>query len=1122
MRLVEATFDWHFNPVDAESMKTTSEIPTISNFKYLRWKTFSDPDVDIDVDEDEGELSFYDPNTNNLKEITIAPNTMFYSASNGYLLAVYKGTSSVILDNHLHANWDGNDWNLYTETYINSRAYSIEQDTYVTAGPVVYHQYPGIMPFNLNTDTGNGIDTLDTNDIKMTNVYMAVAEIDKDYLGFANLSENSTSFSPHNIWIPLISGVNSNKDSTQREFYAISAFHDVAQWSYGATLWPGGPSSPVVPSYHHSSRVINALALETFDTSSGVAKANEFLMGTGHLYDNCTAIFKNIKNSFEAMTYSLQDTSAPLGLDSQTNYNAFDDGESGKDQHSPNLMIKRRGKHCAILGTRTKEKILSNEEVLRTVFPETDHAGSDTHDGELFNAQMFIKPQFNLTDITTGTLTSHGYAVNGTSKILSFWMNNASTHNWMSFMPDLTGHYIVSNQTQNGVLPADISTLLNDGSLAFTDTTITVDSNAGFPSSGTIKIFGSYTYELGGTQTVADVWETITYTGKNSTTQLTGCTRNSTGKTHNAGGISYPLTYIHPDNSEIINITFNKSGVPDYIAKITNHTITATGGYSKHNLTLDTALNVSSNGNTYRLMRISDTTFNETPNSFEVNNMFDTGLQYNKETDNLLTGKEGGSDSYQESIYAMYMLLDIDTQNTFIERRDIDNAISLFSNGQGIDCFVTDGLNEERKSLSISLEDSGVKYLKFNYNGELTGNGLVSFGETFTIETPTKITVTPKRAFIGATVSVGSDAITAAEEILEEIDIDIDTTERNITYTGNIVSGVNGTTITLTANANTNIAIGDDIYNQDGKLIGKIGSINGINIELAEVDSGGADIFHTPIAQDEITLYEKAPFILNTNFTESDVFNTINFLSAKRGFEFQFANDKLKIQDTNNYDTKRKYSLQYKDGNNLISVDSNQSLFDKKNKVVVIGDNVKATVQLLSASGGDLKHIDANIKHAKEAKIKAEQLLTLHNTPAKKITLSMQKKGFELMKPGDLITLNFPNHNIPADDYIVFEIENAMSSIAKITVGTYNKTIAERLSEMNLSQDKGFTNVFTKDIATEVTAQFLFEQGVLKEQSASYTLTTPTGTTIGYFSTLGYSNVLSSGSDIVETREIPV
>ena len=203
-------------------------------------------------------------------------------------------------------------------------------------------------------------------------------------------------------------------------------------------------------------------------------------------------------------------------------------------------------------------------------------------------------------------------------------------------------------------------------------------------------------------------------------------------------------------------------------------------------------------------------------------------------------------------------------------------------------------------------------------------------------------------------------------------------------------------------------------------------------------------------------------------------FKSLNFLAVKAGLEYTFNNNKIDLQDINKYSTKRKFSLKYNTGANLISVENNESLFDTATKVIVIGDNVKASIEdPYAANKITLKHIDSNIKDVKEAKVKAEQILELHSTPAKKITLRMQRKGYETMRPGDLISLDFPNHNIPADDYIVFEIEDAMAKIATITVGTFNKTIAERLTELHSSQDDGFTNLFTLNSTVELKTQFI-------------------------------------------------
>ena len=301
-------------------------------------------------------------------------------------------------------------------------------------------------------------------------------------------------------------------------------------------------------------------------------------------------------------------------------------------------------------------------------------------------------------------------------------------------------------------------------------------------------------------------------------------------------------------------------------------------------------------------MRISETTFEDTPDYFEVNKMFDTGLKYDVVTQNFTTAEEdsGGSEAeteyliYQESLYAMYLLLDIDTFNTHIDRRTLNDAKATFNDGDSLECFITDGKNKTEKNLIVSKTTNN---LRFSYDGKLTGYGVVSFGEIFNIESSgTPDNKEPIEAFIGTTISIGTDAEQAMVEILEENEIKVDNTIKNITYTGNIVdSDTTGTSIALTA-SHSNIALGDIIYNQDGRLIGKVTTANaGSSLSVS-------NIYYKPKKNDELVKYERKPFILNTNFNEQDVFSSLNYLGAKQNLDYKFVDDKIQIKD-NKIDT---------------------------------------------------------------------------------------------------------------------------------------------------------------------------------------------------------------------------
>ena len=205
-----------------------------------------------------------------------------------------------------------------------------------------------------------------------------------------------------------------------------------------------------------------------------------------------------------------------------------------------------------------------------------------------------------------------------------------------------------------------------------------------------------------------------------------------------------------------------------------------------------------------------------------------------------------------------------------------------------------------------------------------------------------------------------------------------------------------------------------------------------------------------------------------------------------------------------------------------MSVENNSSLFDEATKVIVIGDNVKAISEIPTTGNTNvIKHIDSNIKYVKEAQIKAEQLLALHNTPAIKVTIEIERSGdMKLMKPGDLITLNFPNHGIPPDDYIIFEIENAMSNISKIQIGTFNKTIAERLAEMNIEREGGFVTLFNKSVSVSTSNKAAFVQLGLEETSLHYSISSVVGTDIGWSTVIGWTTLFNPGTETTTTEVI--
>lgn len=996
MRLVEATFDWHMNPIDYESVPNNDDAyDKIEAFEYPRMKL-------IDGTNSISGNASATSNATLANSITFAIGDIVFR-EDGTIFAVISSSTGTSGGTTIHA--DDKKQESSSNVYTGNVTIMRQELFRLYADP----------DWGMNTFTDVYAPTGVANDFRMLYNYLVVPGINKNYLEFRLLESGSDKFDAQNTFIPIISSLNGSSNFSS--YYSL--FHQAKHWDSGTTT----------PIWYHPSKVINALAYPTTrdDTPANTLVEDGLqykISNKVNLFGDSTMLFKAMKKSTNNNEEAFSNSSSAIVGDGTegtlAKWISYADGPMAMnlEQRAKNITMQNHGSattRYALCGTKTIKHIYSENPDDRDFGGRvaTHQTGSD-NSGQLFQAQTFIKPRLTLT-----ASTDYGKNITSSNGIT---LDDNSNNNWLDFAPNLEGYYLVSDK-------------INDG----------VDANSD----------GDFT----------DADDT-------------------------------PHSYLP---NKYVSTNQISKGEPIYIGKITSHTTDTNGNYTRHNIKVDNDINTTTVGYTFRLMRISETTFEDTPDYFEMNRMFDTGLKYDVVTQNFTTAEEdsGGSEAeteyliYQESLYAMYLLLDIDTFNTHIDRRTLNDAKATFNDGDSLECFITDGKNKTEKNLIVSKTTNN---LRFSYDGKLTGYGVVSFGEIFNIESSgTPDNKDSIEAFIGTTISIGTDAEQAMIEILEENEIKVDNTIKNITYTGNIVdSDTTGTSMALTA-SHSNIALGDIIYNQDGRLIGKVTTANaGSSLSVS-------NIYYKPKKNDELVKYERKPFILNTNFNEQDVFSSLNYLGAKQDLDYKFVDDKIQIKDMKNYSSKRKFSLKYKDGSNLMSVDSNKSLFDKANKIIVIGDNVKAEVEIPSKIKRTIRHLDVNIKNTEEARIKAHSILEVHRKDFKKITLTMERTGFELMEAGDIIHLDFPNHNIPADDYIVFEIENVMSTISKITVGTFNKSIAERLSELNLQQSKGFTTLFTRNINKTLTGKVLIDNLIPKEKTLHYALTSTTGgSTLGF------------------------
>ena len=1044
VRLVEATFDWHFNPIDFDTLKPSHEISPVRNFDYI---LFDIPTADSGTLNMEDDLSvhIYDatPQTGEYS-LTSGQGDMFYKTDRigdyptlSVLPSVPGGDNGFIRGHFSNGFLPNNVYESLGDSHIQNNIIRFDGSAY----------FPGVTRFRLYGALDYGIENLTKRDsvtgfrdnvfkgenlIRWTDAFILKPNINDTNLHYAKLEDDDTGyeFDSHNIILPLISEERSS--ATNRKDRTFSMYHVPNSWAEAQGATSGN--------YYmlHMSRVIAGLVDRNFSGSTyGSSNAainitNKF--GTGiassgsntvaHIYDNCVGVFKDLKPagsnpSEESKKISITSTLLELDSDARyTNYLTNFATETDHDQHSRNLMIQTYGSDTiAMCGTKSKDiNFLDYIGISSTRYH--DHNSNDgTTNGLSYSGQFIIKPRF---DLTTG---QNGVSIN--SNAITFTLDDSTKHAWLSYMPNLEGYYLVS--------------------------------------------------------------ELLT-------------TTNTLG-----------------------NAKYN--GIPSYIYKITSHTIhqkPTTTQIEKQKIVLD--------GNPisgfYRLMRFSEMTFDKTPESIEFNVMKSNGLQYNVATQDFTTGSEDLKTPYRkESVYHMHMLLDIDNADTRLMRTTGTKAIASFTNNEVIDMFFTDGMNKQRKKVTVKttrqrgfIEGSSItssysgrseNCLTFIFDGNLTGYGVVSCGEVFEI----MLTKRPKLqdlkyAHIGTTFNIGSQTSKEIENLIKSADLDFNAQESFSKLTGNIVSNGATSSTTITCSENVEgLANGDIIYSTYGHLIGEITNISNAVITVTKK-------YYIPLQHDELVLFNDKTFATNVKFDDVNLFQAINSLAVKQGLEYNIKSGVFYVRNVEDMSSKRVFPLSYAETNKLVKVESNESLFDKANKVNIIGDGIKYELQQpTTGSIKEVRIIDSSIKNKTDAEIKAIETMKMYNEDVKKITVEVQKEGLELLEAGDIIRMNFPNHNIPKADYVVFEIENVLAGTMTLSVGTFNKTIAERLSEISLQEGDNSTTQLKKDGEIIEAGKYFFGEISIREIAIAYEITGPSNA-LSYNSNMGFDDIVGFTEEV--------
>ena len=1111
IRLVEATFDWHFNPLDFDSLADSFD--SLKYFDYVMIRKpvqlsgytleVSDGDADgtLLAQMTAGDVVYKKNAIGTNSSETRADLRIPGDTHSGF--AAYRASNTTAVN----SNFTDNFGTIIGTTPVNN---ILRFDGITVNGTT----FKGVESFRLFTDDQislNGLETAtdvgifidrvnghkDINFHRSWITHPPVDYTDDSGNGFIHQllrNGDNDKYDPMNVILPIIAENKSgNSDKNDKLF---SPFHRQDHWDNTDTT---GLTSANGIDMLHMSRVISGLVKHSYGQGPTLDKGDIELLGLGQgdVYANCIGLFRNLEAIGESDKFSKWDDSvslisSPIG---KTNETLYQTGKTGykmstasfnsyshrvlvgqtvygshttTDQHSEttrlyewtnsdvvdyststptttskNYKASMLGIHTIAypfdkLGRNTNTNRDNSHRSLDHTTQITNVGVPDDNWGQMWASQFIVKPTFNLT-------ASSSLVYSNSNKTITFNLDDSSTHNWLSFMPNLKGYYLVSESLVDG------DTLRN-------------------------------------------------------------------AKHH---------------------------GVPKFIAKIVNHTIstapnhvpgnTSASTFEAQQIEFDTAIDLSTNGVNYRLMRISETTFDDTPEKIEFNVMKDTGLDYGLTSVNFRTGKGSNDDKtddkrFHETVYSMYLRLDIDNpvlsseSNPFIEARNTTRATVGFTEGEIITAFVSDGNTKRKVDLTVSLTrqkkttSSTEPCLVFTYGGRLNGNGVVSFGEVIDVTLGRKPRLKRlNRCYIGTSFDIGSNVDTELNNVVTDAGLEYDFTKSNAIFTTNIVDTNNSsTTITCLENV-VELSAGDVIYTQEGHLIGEILSINNKTITFA---SGKK--YYTPPQYSNIIKLNERTFVSNIKLKSSDVYSTINSLTSMKGMDYKIQNNKVIFRNFEDTSSLLRKEVAFSDLTGASPISNNVSLLDKVNRVIVKGDGVEHEVEIFTDADNKTMVVnDSTITTVQEAEIRGIKLLQIHNSDARKITLEINAKGFELLEAGDLLHLDFPTYNVPKGDYIIFEIENVLGPTMKMTVGTYNKGIAERLSEISQESSQNISHILSANAEGSTGYKAIFEPLNLKVTELEYTVRGGlTDSNIGFDDIAGFTETV--GFDIVATGEIGI
>jgi len=398
-----------------------------------------------------------------------------------------------------------------------------------------------------------------------------------------------------------------------------------------------------------------------------------------------------------------------------------------------------------------------------------------------------------------------------------------------------------------------------------------------------------------------------------------------------------------------------------------------------------------------------------------------------------------------EGFLSMYVMVDTDNQTNDgnLVVSDSNDIYTNFLTEGSYPLFMSDGENNKKVVLTVRRTQNGIES---SISETFFAKGIVSLSETFTIQTQNALDISPTRACIGTTVSVGLEGEDLINELLETEEIQFQTT--------------------------------------------------------------GTD----------------TPMYLAPNYQGVDLYSAINYILDRKDMKIVEENNVFKIapEDENEYYT----NITIDDsGDYLISEFEKQTtLFDFYNEIIVYGSSHKATrkdLRSINKRGRKtLEVVDGTLLTQEEVDKRATKLLRIHSRFNQKLSFTMQSKGINQLRVGDIVTVSIPRENIETGEFIVLEMEHQLTGFIKLQLGRYTKDLSDIFSELLIASKETKSALRSADLNyNEISFNFLDTLNT-KELKLLVRKRGSTGAALGFTTPLGFGLPLGFGAGTITITDL--